>query len=492
MGAHVQVENTGGVRVGSQPVTVSAPAGFTFAEPVLYLWRDVRRPWRGQEEYPCTAGGGGRMLSCPDVPLDVDPGQSAWLYPQLSIASDATEATHPIGFTVGDPEIGSGDAQVEVTAAPAQQVDVIPVQGITGMPGEVRGAEVLVQNTGTAGIGAHTVTAAAPAGWSFTAGSLHLWRDTRAGAGGGRRGEETYPCTRSDSDRTLECADVPLNLAPGGQVVLYPQVRIADDAQADEHNVQFTVGEPAIGSGDAVITVEPAPAEQVTVTAVEGISGAPGDDRPAEVTVHNTGTVAVGAHTVTVAAPAGFAFTEDTLWARRTPGGETGHSCTRTDSDHTLTCPDVPLDLAPGSQVIFYSKVRIDTGTTPASYHISYTIGTGTPPVGTGNADIEVTGGPGPEPGDFAASANVWNNGAEDMNRILVEWQPPSGHDSVKWYDVWIDGHDATNIVWAPDVTRGWTYIQVGTHPGSYTVQIRARIGQGWGPLTPGQTVTFH
>ena len=257
VGAHVKVENTGTGFVGSQTVTVTAPAGFSFAAPAMYLWRDTaagmgagRGGPPGQEEYPCTTSADAMVLTCADVPLNLQPGRSVVLYPQLAVDPDARVDEHDVPFTVGDPQIGSGDAVVEVTAAPVPQVSVTAAGDVSGAPGEVRGAEVIVQNTGVTGVGEHAVTVTAPAGWAFTQDTLHLWRESTNQA-------EEHPCVRSDQDRILTCAGVPVNLAPGQWAVLFPQVRIAADATPSDYHVDYVIGEqPApVGTGHAIITV---------------------------------------------------------------------------------------------------------------------------------------------------------------------------------------------------------------------------------------------
>ena len=267
VGAHVRVENTGTGFVGSQAVTVDAPAGFSFAGPAMYLWRDTAAstsagtgmsagpggvPGRlGQEEYPCTVTAADTKMTCADVPLNLQPGQGVVLYPQLAVAEDARVGDHDVPFTVGDPgaPVGSGDAVVEVTAAPVPQVSVTATGDVTGAPEDVRGAEVIVQNTGVIGVGEDTVAVTAPAGWAFTQDVLHLWRESTNQA-------EEHPCVRSDQDRVLTCAGVPLNLAPGQWAVLFPQVQIAASATPGNHHVDYAIGQsPLIGTGRAVITV---------------------------------------------------------------------------------------------------------------------------------------------------------------------------------------------------------------------------------------------
>ena len=262
VGAHVRVENTGTGFVGSQMVTVDAPAGFSFAGPTMYLWRDTAVstaaagaggggvPGRlGEEEYPCAVTAADTKMTCADVPLDLQPGQGVVLYPQLAVAADAPVRDHDVTFTVGDPQIGSGDAVVGVTAAPVPQVSVTATGDITGAPGDVRGAEVIVQNTGTVPVGEDTVLAGAPAGWAFTQDILHVWRESTG------EGEE-HPCVRPNQGRVLHCTGVPVNLAPGQWLVLYPQVQIAAGATPGTHHVDYAIGSsPVTGTGYAIITV---------------------------------------------------------------------------------------------------------------------------------------------------------------------------------------------------------------------------------------------
>ncbi|MEU5418492.1 hypothetical protein ACFY1P_11220 [Streptomyces sp. NPDC001407] len=109
-----KVTNTGQSRIGTQQIVLTAPEGLRFTENRLVMTRQDDAPRETVNVAERSADN--RTLTVRASALELDPGKTATLYPELEVDPAAPLGEAPVGFQLGSPAFASGTATVTVEA----------------------------------------------------------------------------------------------------------------------------------------------------------------------------------------------------------------------------------------------------------------------------------------------------------------------------------------------------------------------------------------
>ncbi|MEU2870421.1 NHL repeat-containing protein [Streptomyces olivoreticuli] len=109
-----KVTNTGQSRIGTQQIVLTAPEGLRFTENRLVMTRQDDAPRETVNVAERSADR--RTLTVRASVLDLDPGRTATLYPELEVDPAAPLGEVSVGFRLGSPAFASGAAAVTVEA----------------------------------------------------------------------------------------------------------------------------------------------------------------------------------------------------------------------------------------------------------------------------------------------------------------------------------------------------------------------------------------
>ncbi|MGW2367126.1 NHL repeat-containing protein [Streptomyces sp. NPDC001667] len=109
-----KVTNTGQSRIGTQQIVLTAPEGLRFTENRLVMTRQDDAPRETVNVAERSADN--RTLTVRASALELDPGKTATLYPELEVDPAAPLGEAPVGFQLGSPAFVSGTATVTVEA----------------------------------------------------------------------------------------------------------------------------------------------------------------------------------------------------------------------------------------------------------------------------------------------------------------------------------------------------------------------------------------
>ncbi|GHG61535.1 hypothetical protein [Streptomyces griseocarneus] len=115
------LHNTGQRRIGTVPVVFTAPEGMRFREDQVTFtrWTDEGR----EETAVGVRSADRRTLTCPAVPLDLEPsgpGRNPWvsLYPAMDVETTAVPGPTQVGIQVGDPIFATGHNAFRILPRP--------------------------------------------------------------------------------------------------------------------------------------------------------------------------------------------------------------------------------------------------------------------------------------------------------------------------------------------------------------------------------------
>ncbi|WKK22294.1 NHL repeat-containing protein [Streptomyces olivoreticuli] len=109
-----KVTNTGQSRIGTQQIVLTAPEGLRFTENRLVMTRQDDAPRETVNVAERSADS--RTLTVRASALELDPGKTATLYPELEVDPAAPLGVVSVGFQLGSPAFASGAAAVTVEA----------------------------------------------------------------------------------------------------------------------------------------------------------------------------------------------------------------------------------------------------------------------------------------------------------------------------------------------------------------------------------------
>ncbi|MEW2513814.1 NHL repeat-containing protein [Streptomyces sp. NPDC046870] len=233
----------------------TAPTGFVFHGTPTYTYPDtVQGAITGNLQHEMYDGG--RTLVIRDNPhlntTDTDTGTLVYTI-GLRARSDAAAGL----VSDGSASIGRRPpvqimAKVAGTAAqPTLRITQSRLQQARVRPGQrwVYPVVLTLTNTGQTPIGAQDIVLTAPEGLWFTENRMMMSKKEQSG-------EIELAAGRSNGNRTLTIRDAALDLAPGKGVVVYPEMEVETDAATGAVRVGIQVGNPAIATGQATVTIE--------------------------------------------------------------------------------------------------------------------------------------------------------------------------------------------------------------------------------------------
>ncbi|MGA5131707.1 hypothetical protein ACPCTO_18060 [Streptomyces olivoreticuli] len=148
-----------------------------------------------------------------------------------------------------------------------------------------------------------------------------------------------------------------------------------------------TTTPPPVTTTPPPVTTTPPPLT-ATIAARSPQQGGPGSQVIASVLVTNTGATPIGVQTVVLTAPAGTRLANGYLGTWRDSEGDLSYPGTLSPDGTTSTCPGVPVNLAPGEWIVFYTAVLIDAGAAPGSAPVTFALGAPAFATGTGSVTV--------------------------------------------------------------------------------------------------------
>ncbi|MER6433667.1 NHL repeat-containing protein [Streptomyces sp900105245] len=106
--------NTGHHSTGAQDLVFTAPEGLWFSEDRLMMAKDGHK---GEVELTAERSDGNRTLTTRNATaLNLDPGQSAYVYPEMEVETNAQPGAVRVGIQIGNPPFVTGHATVTIDA----------------------------------------------------------------------------------------------------------------------------------------------------------------------------------------------------------------------------------------------------------------------------------------------------------------------------------------------------------------------------------------
>ncbi|MEU5431412.1 hypothetical protein AB0H73_38220 [Streptomyces olivoreticuli] len=148
-----------------------------------------------------------------------------------------------------------------------------------------------------------------------------------------------------------------------------------------------TTTPPPVTTTPPPVTTTPPPLT-ATIAPRTPQPGGPGSQVIASVLVTNTGATTIGIQTVVLTAPAGTRLANGYLGTWRDGEGDLSHPGTLSPDGSTSTCSGVPVNLAPGQWIVFYTAVLIEAGAAPGPAPVTFALGSPAFATGTGSVTV--------------------------------------------------------------------------------------------------------
>ncbi|MEV7817573.1 NHL repeat-containing protein [Streptomyces flaveolus] len=233
----------------------TAPTGFLFSGPPTYTYPDtVQGAITGDLQHEIYDGG--RTLVIRDNPhlntTDTDSGTLVYSI-GLRTRSDAAPGLASDGSaSIGRrPPVQILAKITGTTAQPTLRITQTRLGQARVRPGQRWAYPVVftLTNTGQTPIGMQDIILTAPEGLWFTENRMMMSKE-------GQNDEIELAAERSSGNRTLTIHDAALDLQPGKWAVVYPEMEVEANAATGAVRVGIQVGNPAIATGQATVTIE--------------------------------------------------------------------------------------------------------------------------------------------------------------------------------------------------------------------------------------------